>query len=149
MGSSCLSRRSIPIAIGLGLLLVIGCSKVEPLGAVSGTITLDGKPLPNVLVTFTPEQASEHARIRSMGVSNEAGHFTLRAETQREGALIGSHRVTVEDLAIYDAPRAEDGTVTAMPPIRLPAIYADPLQSPLQVTVNAENQPCSLELKSQ
>lgn len=54
----------------------------------------------------------------------------------------------VEDLAIYDAPRAADGTVTSQPPVRFPAIYGDPLRSPLQVTVNADNQPCSLELKS-
>jgi hypothetical protein len=45
-------------------------------------------------------------------------------------ALVGSYRV--EDMAVYEAPGNEDGIV-AMPPVRFPQIYADPIQSPLQV----------------
>jgi hypothetical protein len=75
-----------------------------------------------------------------MGLSNESGQFTLRTESQQDGAIPGRYRVIVEDMAIYKAPRSPDGTVTAMPPVRFPSRYTDPLRTPLQATVTAEEQ---------
>jgi hypothetical protein len=111
-------------------------------------VTLDGRPLDMVLVTFTPEDSGANSRVRSMGLSDSSGTFKLRAETQDDGALIGNHRVTIEDLAIYEAPRAEEGEILSMPTVRFPKVYTDPIRTPLQVTVRDSEQRVSLELVS-
>ncbi len=109
---------------------------------------LDGQPLTNVLVTFIPEDATSGVPVRSMGVSDDEGKFTLRAETQQPGAVVGKHCVIIEDLAIQKAPRSEDGTVLEMPPKRFPQVYSDPLQTPLRASVQATTPPIELELTS-
>lgn len=101
-----------------------------------------------MLVTFVPEESGENSGVRSMGISDASGKFKLRTETQLDGALLGTHRVMVEDLAIYDAPRADDGTILTMPAERFPKIYTDPIHTPLQATVRSEEQQVSLELVS-
>ncbi len=140
-----------PLRLALAALAIAlgGCSQPPPLGSVTGVVTIDGQPLKNVLVTFTPEASGDHAQVRSMGLSDDAGRFALRTETQRDGALAGEHRITVEDMAIYDAPRSEDGTILAMPPVRFPAVYADALHTPLHATVRQNaSQTIAVELVS-
>ncbi len=128
------------------LSLSAGCGQGLPLANVKGIVLIDGQPLPNVLVTFVPEAAGASSPVRSMGMSDAAGQFTLRAETQQPGALIGTHRVTVEDLSILDAPRKDDGTVISVPPQRFPSLYSDSLRTPLRATVEATEVPIALEL---
>ena len=101
------------------------------LGQVRGVVRAGGQPLPNVLVTFIPVGQADGELIRSMGKTDEQGRYKLQAETQGAGAMIGKHLVIVEDLAIYSAPRDEDGTVTQLPRVRFPARFSDPLLSPL------------------
>jgi len=57
------------------------------------------------------------------------------------------HKVVVEDLAIYQAPRAADGTVLALLPVRFAAAYADPLRSPLAHEVQSGEQTIDLDLE--
>lgn len=133
------------LAVGVASALA-GCGPSEPMAPVEGVATIDDAPLGNVLLTFFAVD-SQYAT-RSMGVTDDAGRFKLRAETQIDGAIVGEHRVTVEDLAIYDAPRAEDGTVLQMPATRFPAIYSDPLRTPLTATVSSDAPPISLKLFS-
>ncbi len=79
---------------GLALLLVsqvFGCGGSGAATArVSGTVTRNGKPVPNVLVQFQPEQG----RV-STGLTDEQGHFTLKYDRKQEGAVAGTHRVSV------------------------------------------------------
>jgi hypothetical protein len=116
------------------------------LGQVEGSVHAAGQPLANVLVTFIPEEGGEGAQIPSLGVTDKEGRFRLRTEQQQEGAVLGAHRIIVEDLAIYDAPRSPDGTLLARPPQRFAASYSDPLQSPLTHEVKPGLQSVELEL---
>jgi hypothetical protein len=70
----------------------------------------------------------------------------LKAEDHRGGPFVGWHRVTVEDLAIYAAPRSPDGTVTRLPPVRVAPHFADPLRSPLRQEVRPGTQSIELDL---
>jgi hypothetical protein len=62
-------------------------------GEVSGTVTLDGQPLENALVTFTPEGGGRGAS----GVTDASGKYLL-ATAGQAGAVPGTHRVTVTTL---------------------------------------------------
>jgi len=132
----------------LGLLGVLcaGCGVRVERGEVEGELRGDGKPLANVLVTFVPDQGAGPKAVPSSGLTDAQGRFRLRAEDQREGAVVGPYRVVVEDMAVYSAPRSPDGTGLRMPPARFPARYRDPLRTPLHQQVRAGPQSVELDL---
>ena len=78
------------------LLLVVtaGCGKAPSdapaTGHVTGTVKLDDKPLANVIVSFQPEVGRG-----STGKTDAEGRYTLAYSEGVEGAIIGSHRVSI------------------------------------------------------
>lgn len=58
---------------------------------VTGTVTRDGKPVPNVALTFTPSPGRP-----SWGIADENGHYNLKYTVDQDGAEVGMHKVTVE-----------------------------------------------------
>jgi hypothetical protein len=75
------------------LLLALGCgppSDQPELGLVTGTVTLDGKPLPNVWVGFAPTTGRS-----SMGLTDKDGHYKLDYLYDTPGAKVGQHTVTI------------------------------------------------------
>ncbi len=102
--------RLFSVAMVLGSLVCLGCGSGSPnLGEVTGTVTLDEKPLANVLVTFTPEGGGR----ASTGTTDEAGKYTLGFGAE-PGALIGTHKVSVMSLGTakedIDTEMASDST---------------------------------------
>jgi hypothetical protein len=70
----------------------VGCDSGGPqLGTVTGTITLDDKPMFGVVVTFVPEGGSA-----SYGVTDKNGVYTLMFTDTKAGAMVGPHKVTLE-----------------------------------------------------
>jgi hypothetical protein len=134
----------------LGLLVVLGaggCGASIATTPVEGTLTLDGKPIGKAVVIFSLDGEGSAGAARSVGQTDEQGRFRLRTESGQEGAVPGQHRVTVEDLSWYDAPRDAEGSVTKLPKRRFPAIYSDPLQTPFRVTIQANSQPVELKMR--
>ncbi|MEW4565964.1 hypothetical protein AB1K70_25835 [Bremerella sp. JC770] len=78
----------------LGLCLAIaGCA--EPpvdLGYVSGVITVDGKPLDNVNISFRPMAGGRP----SFGLTNASGQYTLYHTSKFQGAELGEHKVEID-----------------------------------------------------
>jgi len=73
-------------------LALPGCGTKGPvLIPVSGVVTLDGKPLPNVAVWFEQQKGMNHG----VGTSNEAGHFEIATHKLGKGVTPGQHRVLV------------------------------------------------------
>jgi hypothetical protein len=77
------------------LLLAEGCGSGAPadqpeLGEVTGVVTLDGKPLPNVIVTFNPAKGRP-----SIGTTDEMGSYTLSYLGHLDGAVVGPNTVTI------------------------------------------------------
>ncbi len=136
------------IALVCVLLACCGCTSKLDLVPVGGRLIIDGQPIGNVLVTFVPEAVGDRRPIRSMGITDREGKFQMRAETQELGAVAGEHRIILEDLAILEAPRSEDGTVTKLPPARFPASLANPLTSTLRATVTDGREPILLEVET-
>lgn len=129
------------------LSVLAGCGSSIELGQVEGKVTAKGQPLANVLVTFIPEVNGEAGRVRSMGMTDAEGRYRLKTEKLLPGAVVGKHRVTVEDMAIYSAARSEDGTVLEHPPTRFAASFSDPLQTELVREVAAGSQTFDLQLE--
>jgi hypothetical protein len=86
----------VRLLLGFALVLGLGCGsgKYAP---VSGTVTMNGKPLAGALVIFSPvaKEGTIDAGIGSSGKTNDKGEYTLTSDTGRPGALVGKHRVSV------------------------------------------------------
>lgn len=80
------------LLLALAIFFLTGCGSRGPKTArVSGTVTMSGKPLPKVGVTFLPTKKGPAAT----GVTNENGEFTLTTTRKGDGAVLGKHKVTV------------------------------------------------------
>jgi hypothetical protein len=89
------------------LALLAGCGESGPnLVDARGQVTLDGKPVPNALVTFAPKDGTGSP---SNGLTDTKGNYTLRFNRDRDGVLPGAHNVTVEveKLSPEDVPEGE------------------------------------------
>ena len=67
-----------------------GSSDVPELGDVSGTAKVDGKPTPNLNVSFQPEDGRP-----SYGTTDSSGKYTLTYTADENGAKIGKNLVTI------------------------------------------------------
>ena len=89
-----LLRGALRCSLSLFVMLIaaIGCQRLPAdMGSVSGTVTLDGKPVSQAMVTFTPQTGGRE----SFGVTNESGVYKLRYSSQEMGAKIGGHEVRI------------------------------------------------------
>lgn len=76
-------------------LFLAGCGEAgPPLGTVSGTVMLDGKAMPNMMVVFTPKAGGQNSTAKT----NSEGKYELVGATSK-GALIGLHTVSITTLA--------------------------------------------------
>ncbi|WP_417385160.1 DUF6795 domain-containing protein [Gimesia sp.] len=83
------------------MVLISGCSgggePLPELTDVTGTVTLDGKPLENISVIFQPEAADQAS---SRGTTDAEGKFKLMYNQDAAGAVSGKHKVR---FAVMDA----------------------------------------------
>lgn len=78
--------------LAVGCLTGCGGGDVPELATVEGIVKVAGKPLPNAIVDFTPTQKGRP----STGVTDENGRYSLVYLADTSGALIGTHKVTIE-----------------------------------------------------
>jgi hypothetical protein len=80
------------------LLLVAGCGEGHRLADVSGRVSIDGKPTPNVHVQFEPIGSADNPNPGpgSIGITDEQGIYRLRTVwPQENGAVVGKHQVRI------------------------------------------------------
>lgn len=104
------------VCIAVLTVPLLGCSKGDypRLGAVTGTVTLDGKPLANADVTFQPVGAGRAAT----AITDDQGRYELVYLNDVKGALVGSAVVM-----ITTAKSGSDDGKTPSVPERLPKRY--------------------------
>ena len=112
---------------------------------------LDGKPMPEALVEFLPDSDKGTHGPVSGGTTDEEGRFKLLSYVgKREGTVVGSHRVLVQDAR--SIPQAvSDATPVRPPPpkpSRIPTIYASVANTPLHEVVKPGTQTITLEVTS-
>jgi len=106
------------ILIAVVVALATGCDggKVAP---VSGTVTLDGKPLPNAHVNFQPiAEGMNAAGPGSHGKTDANGHYTLEVVGEnKNGAYVGKHRVEITAATAEPDPTSDRPSRPTGPPI--------------------------------
>ena len=83
-------HRRLAVAI-LHVAAAGGCSSKIRLAEVGGSVTKAGKPQKNVWVQFAPAKGGRPAE----GRTNGEGRYKLDYSRGRQGAPLGTHRVTV------------------------------------------------------
>lgn len=89
------------------LILVIsaGCGNDRPpLASLTGTVTLDGKPVQYAGLMFSPVDGGRP----SVGGTNEKGEFKAMYVYGVPGAIIGKHRVLFEEGSPDTGPESEE-----------------------------------------
>lgn len=84
-------KLAINLTLAVGIFAMAGCGGNPNLAEVSGLITLDGKPLPKAIITFTPNSGGA----TSYGKSDESGRYRMMFAEGEPGAWVGASRVTI------------------------------------------------------
>lgn len=135
-------------AVLLGTITGCGAGLVP----VSGTVTLDDKPLANATVMFAHE---DPAGRDAHGITNDQGVFTLSTQRPGDGALPGSYKITVHHSDSSQAPPSgatpadvqKAKPKVAKPSVVLPAIYTQADKTVLKHRV-PDDGAVSLKLRS-
>lgn len=93
------------LLFSLALLFIAGCgSNTKP---VTGTVTLDGKPLEGASVVFAP---SEGGRTNSVATTDSSGAYALQYTSKEAGAMVGDYKVL-----IFKPKATDKGEVETLP----------------------------------
>lgn len=146
--------------LSLVALTLTGCGSGSDTIPVTGTVTLDGKPLEGASVNFSPAEAGTPAR----AVTDASGKFELTTNEPKDGALPGSYNVGVTkmDKDSVDSTAAPDGSaeegmmlsgpgagrVAPRPKSLIPDKYTNPNKSGITVEVKEGMEPVTIELTS-
>ena len=118
---------------------------------VEGIVSLDGNPVAEATVTFLPTKEVAPMEMAT-GTTDANGVYKLSSVTGKAaaGAVAGEYRVTVTKSTPNDAPEGDYGDARPLVSYthHLPAIYRDPQNSPLVMTVQKGKNKIDLELKS-
>jgi hypothetical protein len=132
------------VALVLVLAVTAGCGKSK-MSAVSGAVTLDGKPLAGASVHFVPEGSGKDATAET----DKDGQFTMSTLQPGDGVLPGTYKVVISmplgtpDPTPYTtADDAMSGAAKAPAKKQsgpaVPAKYARPDMTPLTQEVPAK-----------
>lgn len=142
-------------AILAALVLVPACAKPVPPPIVdaSGTVTLNGEPLPHVSIRFVPLFKGFGAEVIAEGVSDAKGNFTLVC-MGTNGACVGPHRVLIEEGPLPKEAQGESGRaqmamtrfLQSLDNRPIPAAYGNMAQSPVTVEITADQAKYDLKL---
>ena len=88
-------QKLLALVLTIFTLMITGCGSDSPeFVPVSGTVTLNGKPINEVVVTFVPKQDGQPA----MGLTDEQGQFSLSTTELDDGVIVGSYYATVRSI---------------------------------------------------
>ena len=134
------------------LVLLLGCGGPNT-KSVSGTVTLDGKPLADATIQFVPDGAGRDAT----GQTDKNGYFSMSTFKPGDGVVAGNYKVVIApplgevDKTVYgtagDAMNAAAVKPVTKKASSFPEKYRRPDLTPLTQEVPAKGK-VSFELKS-
>ncbi|WP_417734967.1 hypothetical protein [Rosistilla oblonga] len=151
-----------PFPVLLGFLVMLGCdgNNQVPTYVTTGVVHFEGKPMKGGgAISFVP--VGKQTGMPAGGSIAEDGTFVMSTYGEGDGSVPGKFRVTIMQTTAAEPTMTqnEDGseptmatepTVTVRPEDTIPLTYADPLNTPLEVEVMAqENNELTIELKRQ
>lgn len=78
------------LTCSLFCLVTVGCDSGPPVGTVTGTVTMDGEPVDNALISFVPQEGGTTAT----GKTDANGNYELH-RLSGPGAVVGTYKVVV------------------------------------------------------
>ena len=118
----------------------------ERLVPVSGSITLDGKPLAGAVIMFWPDSTKgNQTTSQPYAEADSQGRYQLVlgiGKDKHEGSPLGWYRVIAE---AWDLPKGKSSN--SPPKLLSPQVYADPRKSPLRVEVVEAPAPGAYDLQ--
>jgi len=84
-------RANLFAAFVVAAVILTGCGGRKDLGTVTGTVTLDGEPLPDAQVEFSPANSGT----TSYGKTDSKGVYTMASSGNAEGAALGENKVKI------------------------------------------------------
>lgn len=137
------------------LLLLIasfaGCERGPRIVPVSGTITLDGRPVKDAAVMFLLNPGGRVAT----GITDAAGRYSLSTHPTGNGAFEGEHTVTVSLYRDESSPgtNTPEGAVSGSSLVKIvwlvPEKYSQPANSGLTASVNRSQSTYDFSLSSE
>ncbi len=142
---------SLSVLIAIAASVLVGCGPDRPeTMPVTGTVTLDGKPVAGAAVMLMPEAGGRPATAET----DESGAFSVMTFEPGDGALLGKHAVTVTKKKVTGMLTDKDGLSGGVAPGGIqvewlvPQKYSVPKTSGLTVEVKDGMPPLVLELKT-
>lgn len=127
----------------MGAICVVGCGPSGPeLGEVSGTITMDGKPVEGAYVTFLP-MFPDGIEMYAEDKTGPDGKYVMQFSADRNGVMIGKHQILVSTMDDIKLPDGRNQKV----PERIPRIYVNE-KSPLEFDVQPGENIADFDLSS-
>lgn len=102
-------RTTLATSLAIALVpLFSGCGEGGPaLVPVSGTVTINGKPLEGATVQFNPDLAANKDGRYAEDVTGPEGNYKLMTNG-RSGIVPGKYKVTISKAAVAASPRATE-----------------------------------------
>jgi hypothetical protein len=135
-------RRGTMLMTAACLAWLGGCARDDgpKLVPVSGTVLVNGQPMPSAHVTFLP--TGETRGTGADGKTDASGVFTLKARHRGPGAVAGTYKVVVSKMVKADGSdiTPEDATPPVLSGARevIPGPYSSHAASTLTATVPEE-----------
>ncbi len=129
-------KRLMVVCLLLGMSAGCGPKVERPkVYKATGVVKLGGKPVADALVMFTPESGRP-----ATAKTNSGGEFSLTTFNTNDGALAGTHTVTVKSTVAAEvvSNSPEELKKIADAAASVPLNYGDPKTSGLSNTVTAE-----------
>src|SRR5687768_9890418 len=104
-------------------MIAAGCGKAS-VAPVSGRVTLDGKPLAGVHLSFQPiaPPGKQEPGVGSYALTDVEGKYTLLlVDNDQPGAVVGKHRVEI--IARSEVPANIDVPTRPPPKVAVPSRY--------------------------
>ncbi len=124
--------------------LLTGCGSDGPkLAEVTGKVTVDGKPVPNAIVTFNPTAPGGS---NSLGKTDSQGNYRLSFTQDKRGAMIGEHEVEIVTKKMSASDMPDTGEAVSTEFVAIPAKYRK--RGVLKATVENRSNTINFELES-
>ena len=103
----------VTLACLSSVTVLVGCGGDANLGDVTGVVTLDGKPLPDAFVTFTPQEAGPDSNgTATFGRTAADGSYRMYFTDDKMGSTLGPNSVSIET---WDVSSDGPGTKEIVP----------------------------------
>lgn len=139
-------RCSLAVLTLIALAIAGGCGPGGPeVVEVTGTVTCQGQPVPNLIVNFKPEKGRP-----SWGHTDANGKYTLDYSRDRDGAVVGKHTVWVGYRPSSPTEEMRRGLPGGGAPSNLSVIlkkYGSEKTTPLSFDIKTDGQVVDIELE--